>query len=213
MNLYRKMKYFLSVLLLSKRFFTKLFSIKLCLTILYLLSIVIGLSACSIFPSKHFPLSSATSETQTQVAQQQWQLSYDKEQYSLQVVVERTPTHWQWIMLNNLGQRLATATVTGSEIKIEQQQSHPANVLIPELLEAVQFSYWSLSDLQKMDGLNWSFQEHAGHRDIYFSGILRAAIDYSAESGNKTEGVWQGHLTYDNKKSNFHLSIESQLLN
>ncbi len=213
MNLYRKMKYFLSVLLLSKRFFTKLFSIKLCLTILYLLSIVISLSACSIFPSKHFPLSSATSETQTQVAQQQWQLSYDKEQYSLQVVVERTPTHWQWIMLNNLGQRLATATVTGSHIKIEQQQSHPANSLIPELLEAVQFSYWSLTDLQKMESLNWSFQERTGHRDIYFSGILRAAIDYNAENGNKIESVWQSHLTYDNKKSNFHLVIESQLLN
>ncbi len=186
---------------------------------LLLTLIVVGLSACSFLPARHFPLSSVTSETQTRVAQQQWQLHYNKELYSLQVIVERTPAHWQWIMLNNLGQRLATATVTDTRINIEHHQSHPANSLTPELLEAVQFSYWSLQDLQNIDGANWKFQERIGHRDIYFSGILRATVDYQtnssggAESKLQDKNIWQGGLKYDNKKSNFYLVIESQLLN
>lgn len=187
----------------------------LCLT-----SVVVALGACGFLPAKNFPLSSVTSEAHTVVAQQQWQLHYNKEQYSLQVIVERTPTHWQWIMLNNLGQRLATATVTGATINIAQQQSHPANPLIRELLEAVQFSYWPIEDLQNMDNLNWTFQEGVGHRDIYFSGILRATVNYQLKNQGNSSGMpednyknkWRGGLTYDNKKSDFHLVIESQLL-
>ena len=78
---------------------------------LFIMIIGAGLNACSFLPKKHFPLSSISIETQTLVAQQQWQLVYVDEHYSLQVIVERTPTHWQWIMLNNLGQRLATARI------------------------------------------------------------------------------------------------------
>ena len=187
---------------------------------LLLTVLMVGVSACSFFSAKHFPLSSGTSETETLVAQQQWQLVYNEEQYSLQVIVERTPTHWQWIMLNNLGQRLATATVTGSVLNIEHEQSHPADALIPELLEAVQFSYWPVRDLQNIDRLNWKFQERAGHRDIYFSGILRATVDYQINNqgqpdfdNSTNKNIWQGELTYDNKKSNFRLAIQSQLLN
>lgn len=198
---------------------------------LLLIVVAVAVSACSFLAMKNFPLSSMTSETGTSAAQQQWQLSYNDEQYLLQVIVERTPNHWQWIMLNNLGQRLATATVTGAEIKIEQQQSHPANKLIPDLLEAVQFSYWSLADLQKMGSTEWRFAERTGHRDIYFSGILHATVDYQSSNGagavspTTHDGKWQGSLKYekknsydkksgyDNKKSDFHLVIESQLLN
>ncbi|MES2673041.1 MAG: DUF3261 domain-containing protein [Pseudomonadota bacterium] len=192
---------------------------------LRLIVLAVALSACSFVTMKNFPLSSMTSETQTAAAQQQWRLSYNDEQYLLQVIVERKSTHWQWIMLNNLGQRLATATVTGSVINIEQQQSHPANTLIPDLLEAVQFSYWSLEDLQKIASAEWRIAERAGHRDIYFSGILHATVNYqsnhdeSAENQASHDGKWQGGLhyekknSYDNKKSNFQLVIESQLLN
>ncbi|MES2822116.1 MAG: DUF3261 domain-containing protein [Pseudomonadota bacterium] len=198
---------------------------------LLLILVADALSGCSFLAMKKFPLSSMTSETRTSAAQQQWQLSYNDEQYLLQVIVERMPTHWQWIMLNNLGQRLATATVTGSVINIEQQQSHPVNKLIPDLLEAIQFSYWSLTDLQKIGNTEWSFAETAGHRDIYFSGILHATVDYQSSDGASAEdhanhdSKWQGGLkyekknsydkksSYDNKKGDFYLVIESQLLN
>jgi hypothetical protein len=190
---------------------------KICQSLLLIL-LAVSISACSFFPMKKFPLSSVTHETRTLAAQQQWQLSYNNEHYLLQVILERTPIHWQWIMLNNLGQRLATATITGTVINIQQQQSHPANALIPDLLEAVQFSYWSLRDLQNIGNTQWNFHERTGHRDIYFSGILHATVDYqstgeNAEANVNHDGKWQGNLRYDNKKSNFHLVIESQLLN
>ena len=177
------------------------------------LFIFIMLTGCSSLSEKHFPLSSLTSDAQTHVAQQQWQINQGNEHFSLQVIVERTPERWQLIMMNNLGQRFATALITGDHVTVEQLQSHPANKLIPELLDAVQFSFWPLADLQKPTVSDWRFTDDAKHRDIYFSGILRATVDYT------NENLWQGNLVYTtkktkfNKKSNFQLLIESQLLN
>lgn len=164
------------------------------------------LCACSSLPVKHFPLAPATGEAQ--VVQQQWQLSYRQAHYSLQVIIESAPDHWQWIAINNLGQRLATATQEKGVLRIRQEQSHPANQLLPELLQAMQFSYWPLQDLQQQGAPQWRFETAARHRDIYFRDILHATIDYESN-----DSLWQGKLSYDNKDSNFQLVIESQRLN
>ncbi len=182
------------------------------LRLLFVVLVAVFFNACSFFPARHFParhfpLSSVSVEAQNVVAQQQWQLSYEKKLYSLQVIIERTPIDWQWIMLNNLGQRLATARVIGTELNIQYQQSHPANALVAELLEAVEFSYWPIRDLQNSAKSGWTFTESKMRRDIYFSGILRASVNYESEN------LWQGRLSYENKKRNFQLLIESQLVN
>lgn len=171
-------------------------------------------SACSHFAGTNFPLSSVSSESRTHIAQQQWQLTYKDKQYLFQVMVERSVDHWQWIMLDNLSQRLATVSVRRGVVSIEQHQAYFARQLLPELLEALQFSYWSLADLQQIGAAGWSFHASPNHRDIYFSGILRATVDYqAAPATTKDANPWQGNLVYDNRKSHFQLRIESQLLN
>jgi hypothetical protein len=173
----------------------------------FLLLIICSLSACSLFQSKPKNLLTTTSDKQNVVAQQQWQLIHAQERYLLQVFVERNADHWQWVLMSNLGQRLATVSATAGVVSIEQHQSHPALEWLPELLEAFQLSYWPLADLQEHAPKDWIIDGNSARREVLVSGILRAAVDYPL--GNP----WQTRLNYDNKKRNLRLVIESQLLN
>lgn len=149
-----------------------------------------------------------TSDTQMRVAQQQWQVQQGNQHYVLDVIVERSAGHWRWIMLNNLGQRLATAEAKRGQVRIEQQQSHPVNRLLPTLLQAWQFSYWPLADLQSADP-HWLFADSTNRREVRFSGILRATIEYPPVMPGISP--WQGSLTYDARP--LRLLIHSQSLN
>ncbi len=172
-----------------------------------MLTIICCLSACSLFQPKPKNLLAITSDAQTIVAQQQWQIIHEQERYLVQVFVERNADHWQWVLMSSLGQRLVTASATAGIITIEQHQSHPALQWLPELLEAFQLSYWPISDLQQHALTGWVISGNSSHREAVVSGILRATVDYPP--GNP----WQARLNYDNKKRNLQLVIESQLLN
>lgn len=173
---------------------------------LYVLGVMIcGLYACSLLPAKSFVLLPANENGSVQIAQQQWQLNDGEKTYTFQVVIERGHGDWQWIMLNQFGQRVATASMKARVLKIDEYQSHPANKFIPQLLEALEFSYWPLNELQQAGQARWVFTEYPGRREVYFSAILRATIEY------QNENPWQGSLNY--KNSDFQLLIHSQLLN
>jgi hypothetical protein len=78
----------------------------------YLLPIVIifllQLSACSWINFNSKQLLTQAPHTQPRSAQQLWQLDWQQERYLLTVVSEIKQQGWQWVMLNALGQRLAT---------------------------------------------------------------------------------------------------------
>src|SRR5688572_8320763 len=107
----------------------------------FLLVLILTLSACTTLKHGDFNLLTTCSDKQVRVAQQQWQVRQGARNYSLEIIVERSANHWRWIMLNQLGQRVVTAESRGGQVQIEQLQSHPANQLLPELLQAWQFSY------------------------------------------------------------------------
>lgn len=170
------------------------------------------LEACSVLGNKtgprDFNLLVASSDAQIHVAQQQWQLQQGDDLYVLDVVVERGADYWRWIMLNNLGQRLATAEASAGQVHIERLQSHPANRLLPALLQAWQLGYWPLADLQAANP-QWGFIASGERRDASFSGILRASIEYQSTA---TEAdPWRGSLSYNTHE--FRLLIRSQPLN
>lgn len=175
---------------------------------LYLLFTLLALGGCSTFSSKDFTLLTTTSDQQVRVAQQHWQVQHGSKAYAVEVIVERSATQWRWIMLNPLGQRLATVESTGHQIKIERHHSHPANQWLPELLQAWQFSYWPLADLQAANP-HWLFVDQEGRREAHFSGILRATIEHQPTPAQAD--LWQGSLRYHTPE--FHLLIQSQSLN
>lgn len=173
-----------------------------------LLVLLLALGACSTLKRSDFKLINASSDQQVHVAQQQWQIQQGEKKYSLEVIVERSANHWRWIMLNQLGQRVVTVESRAGQIQIEQLQSHPANQLLPALLQAWQFSYWPLVDLQTADP-RWLFAERNGRREASFSGILRASIEYQQITDRASP--WQGSLSYNTPE--FSLLIHSQPLN
>lgn len=183
----------------------KCLSCRLALTLTLLL-----LGACSLLgqSGREFALLTTHSSPQPRIAQQQWQLQQGDSRYALEVVAELYPDRWQLILLNNLGQRLATVTAEAGVVHTRRDQSHPAMALLPALVQAWQFSYWPLTDLQAADS-RWLFSEAGGHREVRFSGILRAAIAYQSTSSGANP--WQGSLRYETRE--FHLHIHSQLLN
>jgi hypothetical protein len=175
---------------------------------LFLVIALLALGACSTLNRSDFTLLTATSDQQVRVAQQQWHVQQGTKDYSVDVIVERHAAHWRWIMLNQLGQRLATVESNSSGVTIERHHSHPANQLLPELLQAWQFSYWPLTDLQEANP-RWLFVDRGGRREASFSGILRATIEYPPITDQVN--LWQDSLSYNTQE--FRLLIHSKPLN
>jgi hypothetical protein len=175
-------------------------------SLLALTFLLATLSGCSTFLSaKHYPLLTHNT-TAPWAAQQQWMITRDTQTYRLQAVIEVELTSWKLVVLDSLGQRLFTAASQNNTVLIERQKSHPLDYLITELVEAAQWSYWPLDDLQKQTAPQWQFKQDQHIREIYFSGILRASINY--QSISPLESI----LRYDNYAKKFGLTIESQLL-
>lgn len=173
-----------------------------------LLCLLLASSAgCSWLRAKPESLLASCSDSQLYVAQQQWQLRVGQQQYLLQVAIERGADHWQWVLMDNLGQRLVTARAKAGSTAIEQHRSHPVSKFLPELLDAWQFSYWPLGDLQRHKLEGWLFRGDAAHREVWFSGIVHASVVYHNDS------PWVGKVQYMDKQKQFDLIIESQLLN
>lgn len=169
---------------------------------------LVALSGCSSLKRSDFSLLTWSSDQQVRVAQQQWLVQQGKQEYALEVIVERSADHWRWIMLSQLGQRVATVESINGQVQIERHQSHSANQWLSELLQAWQFSYWPLADLQTADP-RWQFVERDGRREARFSGILRASIEYQQITDRANP--WQGSLGYNTRE--FNLLIHSQPLN
>lgn len=181
------------------------------LTRVLLLTIFFALCGCSLFNSNNinsrdFTVLVTSSDPQVRVAQQQWQVQQGADSYALEVVVERGADYWRWIMLNNLGQRLTTVEAVDGQVRIERLHSHPANQLLPALIQAWQLGYWSLIDLRAANP-RWDFVDGDGRREARFSGILRASIEYQSTTANP----WQGSLSYNTQE--LRLLIHSQPLN
>lgn len=187
----------------QKHFYAFYKTIRL-LTTVFLLAL---LSSCStFFSAKHYPLLTNNSSIASWATQQQWMVARDKQTYRLQAVMEVESTSWKLVVLDSLGQRLFTATSQNNLVSIDREQSHPLDDLIHELVEAAQWSYWPLTDLQKQTAPEWQFKQDQHIREIYFSGILRASINYHSDL------PLNGSLRYDNYNKKFALTIESQQL-
>lgn len=118
-------------------------------------------------------------------------LSWKAEQSRLMVVTQCEETsaggRWQWFLLNQLGQRIATAQSRQGLVEIKYLSGHPASDLVPRLVEAWQLLTFDLEALKAQSSDAWSFTEQHGQREIRFSGILRAEINYPI--GNDDSGA------------------------
>lgn len=158
-------------------------------TYIALLFFMSGVSGCSLFKPVS-RLAAIAPVVCPPASQQQWALSWKAEQSRLMIVTQCEETiaggRWQWFLLNQLGQRVATAQSRQGQVDIEYLSGHPASDLVPQLVEAWQLLTFELATLKAQSSDAWSFSEQLGQREIRFSGILRAEINYP--TGNDDSG-------------------------
>lgn len=163
-------------------------------------------SGCAIFSARPLPLLASNSHYELLVAQQQWHVRADGTDYRLQAIMQINDTQWTLVLLDSLGQRIATLVQDGQRLDIQRHKSHPLNAHLLILAQRLQFSLWPLADLQQQALADWSFATVDGVRQVYFSGILNGHISYSDAN------PWQGTVRYTHNKGDFRLVIESRQL-
>lgn len=163
-------------------------------------------SGCASWVTPRVSLVSVNSEYLLLAAQQQWQVHHEESDYRLQAVVQIEDARWTLVFMDSLGQRLATLVQDQEGLDIQSHKSHPLDKDSGELAQSLQFIYWPLADLQQQPVEGWSFNPVESGRQVFFSGILAAQIDYLDAN------PWQGSARYANNKSEFRLVIESRQL-
>jgi hypothetical protein len=171
---------------------------------LVLLSVLFVITGCVHTPVA--PIRATTPITAPSVVQQQWHITRDDEQIAVGVVIEQSPTHWQWIMMNSLGQRVATVTSNGTTIDYRYDVSHRARHWVPDLVALWQLSYWPLDGLAQQ---GWRGDVSASGRHWWFSDILRATITYDAHDGDNTAPL-TGQFTIESDV--YRVRIQTQRL-
>lgn len=172
----------------------------------WLLLVPLLLSACSFLSAPRFANVSSNSEYSLLVAQQQWRVGRGGSDYRLQAMVQIDDARWTLVLMDTLGQRLATLVQNQQELAIQVHKSHPLQRQWRELARHFQIVYWPLADLQRQNGENWRFAASEKVREAFFSGILADHVVYSDDT------PWQGTARYTDNKSDLRLVIESRLL-
>lgn len=168
--------------------------------------ILMCVSGCAFFQLSRVPLLSNNSEYSLLVAQQQWHVTRAGKDYRLQTVVQIEEHRWTLVVMDSLGQRLATLVQEQQELTVQTHKSHPLQRQWTELAQALQMVYWPLADLQQFGAEGWDFRASDKVREVFFSGILAGHVVYSDDT------PWQGITRYTHNKSGLQLVIESRPL-
>lgn len=109
------------------------------------------------------------------------------------------------ILLDPLGQRLATLGFDGEQLTIEH--SRPIDISLKKLLGELQMVLWPLSALNA-DKWNqgWHFEEQNTIRRVYYQ------QQYMAEIHRQPSSQWSGKFDYSSKTSDYRLHIQSSPL-
>lgn len=167
--------------------------------------ILVLLSGCALLQPPPISLLNTNSEYSLLVVQQQWQVSRAGEDYRLQAMLQLEERRWTLVIMDSLGQRLATL-VHEQALAVQIHKSHPLQRHWVELAQKLQFIYWPLADLQQLGVEGWIFSDREKVREVLFSGILAGHVVYSDDT------PWQGITRYTHNKSGLQLVIESRPL-
>ena len=172
-----------------------------------LMLLLVSALGCSVFQASTL-LPAITPQVCPAASQQQWVLSWRGQQTRMMVIAHCEQTlegaRWQWLLLNQLGQRIAAAYNNGGQTNIDYSAPHPAKALVPKLVEAWQLIEFDIATLEAQSAQGWSFVERVGQRQIWFSGILRAEISYPVGNAGSTPIVYTA--------SEFNVAIRRQAL-
>jgi Protein of unknown function (DUF3261) len=147
--------------------------------ILLLSLVLLLLSGCSVAPSKKYqPMSDAT-HLETFVVMQQWDINIKGKEFHAQIVAQSIEGGWQWILLNDFGQRQASITSQDGVLTIEEFQSSQITDYLDQLVMAWQLMFWPPELIQSSNQHKWICRLEDDRRILYFENQPYANISFS----------------------------------
>lgn len=155
------------------------YSLKLIASLLVLLNLMSG---CASEKRAQFPALVPNYQV-VRSDQQQWQIQRGKQVFTLLAVSENSTL----VLMNTLGQRLATFEKHASRISYQQLIGHPVLANAQELGQCWElgFKAKALQDVKLAP--KWQLTSLGQDSQLLFSGILRATITQAAETNSEAE--------------------------
>lgn len=173
----------------------------------YSLILILGLSAllnaCGTYKTRHFPALIEPSSMEDYRFQQQWAFEFTEPTSSQDYVLIGATDKHTLVVLNTLGQRLATFELGEHRVGYEQVASHPALQYAEEISQCWQLSYPRAQTAVTKEP-KWSVQHSGLQSWLYFSGILRASIELNSQFPNAGDF----RCDFDQKRLKIRVSSE-----
>lgn len=139
------------------------------------------LASCATLPSATFkPVPDAT-HLNNLSAIQHWDININQHEFHLQMVTQAIEGGWQWIVLNDFGQRQVSISSQNGQLHIQQHQSSPITKHIDQLVMAWQLIFWPCDAIQASNHPQWTCKIEANQRLIYVENKLYARITFDAQ--------------------------------
>ncbi len=139
---------------------------------------------------------------------QQVEVIEGKNRYHFESAVEFTAGELRLVMLNELGQRVATIEYNGRDQKIDRTRFLPDTFDPDFVLEAIQMVYWPLDAFadQGADGWHLTDSDNGMSRRVYYQGRLVVEISYDVRC------PLRGMARYHHKVYDFYLNVNSSVI-
>jgi hypothetical protein len=168
---------------------------------LFLSLMLLLLPGCLVSPSKKYqPMSDAT-HLEIFVVQQQWDINIKGKEFHAQIVAQSIEGGWQWILLNDFGQRQVSITSKHGSLAIEEFQSSQITEYLDQLVMAWQLMFWPPELIQSSNQHKWSCREEGNQRLLYFENQPYANILFTGDEISNIKVEYQS--------KDIHISLSS----
>ncbi len=175
---------------------------------------VVILQACSGLPfgpaagPGEFILRSPASLGRDITAYQNIQVEFEQETFNLQSAVNINHERIQLVLMDSLGQRMATVSYDGRDLGLKNQRWLHTKLPPSYMLETLQMVFWPLKSLQQTSPheAQWRFEQQENIRKAYYKGKLSTITEYLDPS------PWTGKVLHTNTVKNYRLHISTLLL-
>lgn len=137
------------------------------------------LCGCSVAPSKNYQPMSDSSHLKNLVVMQHWDIKIKQKEFHLQMVAQAIEGGWQWIVLNDFGQRQVTISSKNGVLKIQEFQPSQITGYIDQLVMVWQLIFWPPDLIQLSNQSQWLCKLEPDRRVIYFNGQPYASISFA----------------------------------
>jgi hypothetical protein len=138
-------------------------------------------------------------------AVQQWHIISGGRSFLLLSVLDVSPHALTLVGLSGFGYRVITLQYDGAELREEHDPRIARELHGPRILRQLQLIYWPKDAVLHALPPGWHVEDRGAERIVMNTGEIIVHIRCDGENR------WQGHCEYEDRRSGYHLTIDSQV--